>query len=107
MGRNYEETNTQESSRRGSWQAGWAGPQRGQAESQPRKWPQGRPGQKSQEENRGTAQRAASSPRSSQELIGTVIASIRARFGDCAIGLGDHGNRFVGGRSLGAPSGSL
>ena len=103
MERSHEETETQESSRGGSWQAGWAGPQRGQAESQPRKWPQGRLGQKSQEENRGTAQRAASSARSPQELIETVIASICARFGDCAIGLGDYGIRFVGGRSVGAP----
>ena len=98
MERSHEETETQESSRRGSWQAGWAGPQRGQAESQPRKWPQRRPGQKPQEENRGPAQRAASAPRSPQELIETVISSIRARFGDCAIGLGDCGIRFVGGR---------
>ena len=35
---------------------------------------------------------------SPQELIETVIASIRARFGDCAIGLGDRGIRFVGDR---------
>ena len=98
MERSHEETETQESSRRGSWQVGWAGAQRGQAAGQPRKWPQGRSGQKPQEENRGPAQRAASSARSPQEIIETVIASIRARFGDCAIGLGDHGIRFVGGR---------
>jgi len=98
---NHEETETQESSRRGSWQAGWPGPQRGQAESQPRKWPQGRPGQKSEEENCGTAQRASSSTRSPQELIETVIASICARFGDCAIGLGDHGIRFCRGSVVG------
>ena len=98
MERSDEETETQESSRGGSGQAGWAGAQRGQAAGQPGKWPQGRFGQKPQEENRGPAQRAASTPRSPQELIETVIASIRARFGDCAIGLGDHGIRFVGGR---------
>jgi hypothetical protein len=98
MERSHEETKTQESSRRGSWQVGRAGAQRGQAEGQSRKWPQGRPGQKPQEENRGPAQRAASSPRSAQEVIETVIASVRARFGDCAIGLGDHGIRFIGGR---------
>jgi hypothetical protein len=98
MERNYEETNTQESSRRGSWQAGRASAQRGQAKCQSRKWPQGRPGQKPQEENRGPAQRAATSTRSPEELIETVIASIRTRFGDWAIGLGDHGIRFVGGR---------
>jgi hypothetical protein len=92
----HEETNTQESSRRGSWQVGRAGVQRGQTPGQPRKWPQGRSGQKPQEENRGPAQRTASSTRSPQELIETVVASIRARFGDYAIGLGDHGIRFVG-----------
>src|SRR5437899_2904584 len=98
MRRTYEKTTTQESSRRGAWQVGWAGTQRGQAAGQPRKWPQGRPGQEPQEENRGPAQRAASSIRSPQELIETVIASIRARFGDWAIGLGDHGIRIAGGR---------
>ncbi len=98
MERNHEETNTQESSRRGSWQVGRAGAQRGQAEGQSRKWPQGRPGQKPQEENRGPVQRAASSTRPPEELIEIVIASIRARFGDWTIGLGDHGIRVAGGR---------
>ena len=41
-----------------------------------------------------------------EELIETVIGSIRARFGDYATGLGDHGIRFVGGRQLGAPGGT-
>jgi hypothetical protein len=59
---------------------------------------QGRSGEKPQEENRGPAQRAAPSPRSPQELIETVIVSIRARFGDWAIGLGDSGIRVAGGR---------
>jgi len=98
MERGHEETETQESSRRGSWQAGWASAQRGQAAGQPRKWAQGRLGQKPQEENRRPAQRPASAARSPEELIETVIASIRARFGDCVIGLGDRGIRFVGGR---------
>jgi hypothetical protein len=98
MERSHEETEAQESSRRGSWQAGWADPQRSQAESQPRKWAQGRSGQKPQEENRGPAQRAASSPRSPEEVIETMIAAIRARFGDWTIGLGDHGIRVAGGR---------
>src|SRR5260370_36495639 len=98
MGRADEEAKTQESSRGGSWQVGWVGPQRGQTACQPGKWPQGRPGQKPQEESRSPAQRRAPAARSSEELIETIIASIRARFGDCAIGLGDHGIRFVGGR---------
>ncbi len=107
MERNYEETKTQESSRRGSWQTGWAGAQRGQAGGQPKKWSQGRAGQKSQEENRSPAQRPASSARSPEEIIETIIASIRARFGYGAIGLGDRWIRSVGERSLGAQRASL
>jgi hypothetical protein len=98
MERSHEETKTQESSRRGSWQVGWAGAQRGQAAGQPQKWPQGRLGRKPQEENRSPAQRAASAPWASEELIETVIASIRSRFGEFAIGLGERGIRFAGGR---------
>ena len=98
MERSHEEKETQESSRRGSWPIGWAGAQRGQAEGQSRKWPQGRPGQKPQEESRSPAQRAATAARPPEELIETVIASIRARFGDWAIGLGDNGIRVAGGR---------
>ena len=98
MERGHEEAKTEESSRPRSWQVGWAGAQRGQAARQPRKWPQGRPGQEPQEENRGAAQRAASAAWASEELIETVIASIRTRFGDCAIGLGERGIRFAGGR---------
>ena len=94
----HEEAKTEESSRRGSWLIGWAGAQRGQTNCQPRKRSQGRSGEKPQEENRGPAQRAASSPRSAQELIETVIVSIRARFGDWAIGLGDNGIRVARGR---------
>jgi len=99
MERSHEETKTQESSRRGSWQVGWVSTQRGQTAGQSRKWAQGRIGQKPQEESRSAAQRPAFPTRSPEELIETVIASIRARFGDWAIGLGDHGSiRFVGGR---------
>jgi hypothetical protein len=97
MGRDHEETKTQESSRSGSWQARWAGAQRGQTACQPRKWAQGRIGQKPQEESRSAAQCTATAARAPEELIETVSASIRARFGDWAIGLGDHGIRFVGG----------
>ena len=93
-----DEGATQESSRGGSWQVGRAGAQRGQAGCQPRKRPQGRRGQKPQEDNRSSAQRAASSARSPEEIIETVIAAIRARFGDWAIGLGDHGIRVAEGR---------
>ena len=89
-----DEGTTQESSRGGAWQVRRTGAQRGQAAGQPRKWPKGRPGQKPQEDNRSPAQRAASAPRSPEELIEAVILSIRARFGDCAIGLGDGGIRY-------------
>ena len=88
-----DEGATQESSRGGSWQVRWVGAQRGQTACQPRKWAQGRPGQKPQEDHRSSAQRAATSTRSAEELIESVIASIRAKFGDSAIGLGDRGIR--------------
>jgi hypothetical protein len=95
-----EETERQESSCGGSGPVGWTGPQRGQTAGQPGKWPQGRFGQKPQEENRRPSQRATSAARSPEKLIEIVIATICARFGDCAIGRGDRGTRFVGGREL-------
>jgi hypothetical protein len=96
MERGHEETKTQESSRGGSWQVGWVGAQRGQAAGKSRKWTQGRVGQKPQEESRSAAQRPAASARSPEEIIEIVIALIRTRFGDGAIGLGDHGIRLGG-----------
>jgi len=90
-----DEEATQESSRRGARQIGRPGTQRGQTARQPRKWAQGRPGQKPQEKNRHPPQRATSAPWP-QEVIEVVIASIRARFGDGVIGLGDRGIRFAG-----------
>jgi hypothetical protein len=42
------------------------------------------------------AQRASSTPRSPQEIIAAMIASIRARFGNRVIGLGHQGIRFAG-----------
>ena len=107
MERGHEETKTQESSRSGAWQVGWIGTQRGQAAGESRKWAQGRAGQKPQEENRSPAQRPASSARSPEEIIETIIASIGARLGYGAIGLGDRGIRFVGDRSLAAPRAGL
>jgi hypothetical protein len=96
MERGNEERKTQESSCGGSWQTRWAGAQRGQAGGQPQKWPQGGLGQKPQEENRSAAQCPASAARSSEEIIEAVITVIRTRFGDRAIGLGDHGIRLAG-----------
>jgi hypothetical protein len=98
MERNHEETKTQESPRGGPWQVRRAGAQRGQTAGQPRKRTHGRPSQKPQEETCGAAQRAASPAWSSEELINVVIASIHARFGEFAIGLGERGIRSFGGR---------
>ena len=98
MERVDEETERQESSRGGSGQVRWPRPQRGQTARQPGKWPQGRFGQKPEEENRRPPQRATSTPRSPEKLIEIVIASICWRFGDSVIGRGDCGIRFVGGR---------
>jgi len=89
---------TQESSRRGARQVRRLSPERGQKVGEPRKWPQGRPGQKPQEDHRCPPQRASSAPRPPEKLIETVIAAICARFGDCAISLGDGGIRFAGSR---------
>jgi hypothetical protein len=92
MERSNEEA-TKESACGGAWPAGRIGTQRGQAARQPRKWAQGRPGQKPQEADRCPSQRAASASWSQQEIIEIVIASIRARFGPQAIALGDAGIR--------------
>jgi hypothetical protein len=97
-----EETERQESSRGGFGQVRGARPERGQAAGQQRKWSQGRFGQKPQEEDRRPPQRATSVTRSPEKLIEIVIALICARFGDCAIGRGNSGIRFVGAGSLNA-----
>ena len=92
-----DEETAQKSSRRGTRQAGRPGAQRGQTARQPRKWAQGWPGQKSQEDYCRPPRRAASAPWP-PAVIEIVIASIRARFGDGVIGLGGRGIRF--GRSM-------
>jgi hypothetical protein len=84
-----------ESSRSGPRQVGRFSPKRGQETGQPRKWPQGRPGQKPQEDNCCATQRATSTPGQTPEKgVSAAVASIRARFGDCAIGLGFGGIRY-------------
>ena len=93
-----EEATSEESARGGARPIGWPGSQRGQEARQQTKRPQGRPGQKPQEESGSPAQRAATAARSPEELIETVIASIRTRFGAWAIGMGERGIRVVGGR---------
>ena len=91
---NHEEA-AQESPRRGPRKVGRLGSERGQKAGEPRKWPQGRPGQKPQEENCRPAKRpppaAGEAP---QGDVSAVVASIRARFGYRAIGLGYGGIRF-------------
>jgi hypothetical protein len=96
-----EKAEAQECSRGGAWQVRLAGAQRGQAAVQPRERPQGRPGQQPQEDHRRAAQRppAPALERSvlqpqSQEVLNAVIALIRARFGDVAIGLGEFGIHY-------------
>src|SRR5215831_16410702 len=95
MERTCEEAKMEESTRGSARQARRPGAQRGQTARQPRKRPQGWSGQKSQKENCRPPQRAASAPWP-QEIIEILIASIRARFGDGVIGLGDCGIRFAG-----------
>jgi hypothetical protein len=90
-----EKAEAQECSRGGAWQVRLGGAQRGQAAGQPRERPQGRPGQQPQEDSRRTARRPATPARASQEvLLNAVIALIRARFGDVAIGLGELDIRY-------------
>ena len=91
---NHEEA-AQESSRRGSRQVGRLSSERGQKAGEPRKWPQGRPGQKPQEENCRSAKRPASAAGAApQGRVSAAISSIRARFGYRAIGWGYGGIRF-------------
>jgi hypothetical protein len=91
---NHEEA-AQESSRRGSRQVGRLSPERGQKAGEPRKWPQGRPGQKPQEENCRSAKRPAPAAGAApQGRVSAAISSIRARFGYRAIGWGYGGIRF-------------
>jgi hypothetical protein len=85
---NHEEA-AQESSRRGSRQVGRLSPERRQNAGEPRKWPQGWLGQKPQEENCRSAKRPTpTAGEAPQGGVSAVIASIRARFGYRAIGLG-------------------
>ena|ERR1700732_1310976 len=94
MERIDEAGDTQESTRRSAWPVRRSRAQRGQAAGQSGKWPQGWFGQKSGEDYRGTAQRTASPAGRSEEVVNTVIALIRARYGEAAIGRGDHGIRY-------------
>ena len=98
MEREYEEVGAQESPRRSTWQVRWPGPQRGQAARQPGERAQGRVGQKPPKDARLSTQRASSSS-SSGQAVTVAMALIRGRFGDLAIGLGEAGLRYGGGRA--------
>ena len=94
---NHEEV-AQESSRRGPRQVGRLSRERGQkAGEPPRKWSQGRPGQKPQEENCPAQRTPPAVGEAPQGGMSGAIASIRARFGYRAIGLGYGGIRFSAG----------
>jgi hypothetical protein len=95
MERACEEVNTQESARGGVRPLGRPGTQRGQEARQQSEWPQGRRGQKPQEDHRRRAQRPPATTRTPQERMSAAVASIRARFGLRAIGLGYLGIRYV------------
>jgi hypothetical protein len=86
---------THKFSRRGPRQVRRIGPERGQKAGQPRKWPQGRPGQKPQEENcRATQRPTPTAGETWEQGVSAAVASIRARFGYRAIGLGCGGIRY-------------
>ena len=86
---------TQESSRGGPRQVRRVSPERGEKAGQPRKWRQGRPGQEPQEENCGSAKRPTpTAGQTPEEGVSAAVASIRARFGYRAIGLGYGGIRY-------------
>ena len=97
MERNGEKAEKEESSRSGARSAGRIGLQRSQEASEQRKWPQGRSGQEPQK-NFGRETQCASAKAWSPQRLNLLIEAIRARFGECAIGRGDHGVHFLGSR---------
>jgi hypothetical protein len=89
------EEGTQESSRRGPRQIRRLSPERSQKAGQPRKWPQGRLGQKPQEKNcRATQHPTPTAGATPEKWVSAAVASIRACFGYRAIGLGVDGIRY-------------
>jgi len=88
-----EKAATQESACGGARPTGWPGAQRSHKAREQGEWPQGRTGQKSQEDDRGSPQFPPPTSRAPQESSSTVMAVIRARYGYLAIGLGDSGIR--------------
>jgi hypothetical protein len=90
-----EKAAAQESARGGARPPRWPGAQRGQETRQQGEWPQGRPGQKPQEDRRGAPQRTSAPAWTPQEvLVNAVISVICARYGAPAIGRGACGIRY-------------
>jgi hypothetical protein len=94
MERSDEEGQNQESSRSGAGQTRRTGTERGQAARQQGEWPQGRFGQKPQEDRGRAAQFPPATSWASQEAVNLLIQFICARYGQLAIGLGDGGIRY-------------
>jgi hypothetical protein len=94
MERVDEERQAQESSRGSAGQTRRTGTERSQTAREQGKWPQGRSGQKPQEDRGGAAQCAAATPWASQEIVNLLIQFICARYGQLAIGWGDGGIRY-------------
>jgi hypothetical protein len=90
-----EEAKTEESARGSAWTAGRPLRERTQEARQPGKRPQGRLGQKPQEDYRRQAQCSPPAAWTTQERLSSSIAIIRTRFGHQAIGLGDAGIRYT------------
>ena len=84
----------QESSRGGTGQIRRTGAERSQKARQQGERPQGRFGQKPQEDRGGAAQCAAATPWAAQEAVNLLIQFICARYGQLAIGWGDGGIRY-------------
>jgi hypothetical protein len=91
MERVDEEGQTQESSCGGTGQVRRAGAERSQKARQQGERPQGRAGQKPQEDRRSAAEFSAATSWASQEAITLLIC---ARYGRLAIGWGDGGMRY-------------
>jgi hypothetical protein len=94
MERSDEEGQAQESSRGGAGQIRGAGTEPSQKARQQGEWPQGRFGQKPQEDPGGAAQCAAATAWAAQEAVNLLIKFICARYGRLAIGWGDGAIRY-------------
>ena len=93
-GRNDGKAKTEESARGGAGPIGWVGAERRQEARQQRKWSEGGPGQKPQEDHRCAAQCTPATAWTPQESLNVLVEKIRARFGNYAIARGDVGIRY-------------